>query len=124
MSLIKVFLFTRLCESTVYLLYLLRPSSGILLNYFNFLDKDFDNLGMYVIICDYVHNTGDFASHFCRYFSCSFYGDGNLLSTAYALNKKDAKTKAAAEALKHLLFRDSVSKKYRCLLMLFNSFLL
>jgi len=31
-----------------------------------------------------------------------------LLSTAYALNKKEAKTKAAADALKHLLFRESV----------------
>ena len=44
----------------------------------------------------------------CSYFSCAFYGDGQLLGTAYALNKKEAKTKAAADALKHLLFRDSV----------------
>lgn len=40
------------------------------------------------------------------YFSCAFYGDGLLLSTAYALNKKDAKTKAATDALKNILFRD------------------
>jgi len=44
----------------------------------------------------------------CRYFSCAFYADGQLVGTAYALNKKEAKTKAAAEALKHMLFRELV----------------
>ena len=41
-----------------------------------------------------------FAWQICRYFTCAFYGDGQLLSSANALNKKEAKTKAAAEALK------------------------
>jgi len=58
-------------------------------------------------VCDFLV-IGDNVSNFCRYFSCAFYGDGQLLSTAYALNKKEAKTKAAADALKLLLFRDQV----------------
>jgi len=44
----------------------------------------------------------------CSYFACAFLGDGQLLSHATALNKKEAKTKAAAEAVKHLLFMDTV----------------
>jgi len=56
----------------------------------------------------------DVLSHFCRYFSCAFYGDNLLLSTAYALNKKDAKTKAAADALNNLLFRELV-RNIKCL---------
>jgi len=38
------------------------------------------------------------------YFTPAFYGDGQLLSTANALNKNEAKTKAAAVALKYVLF--------------------
>jgi len=47
-------------------------------------------------------------SQICRYFTCAFYGDGQLLSTAHALSKKEAKTKAAAEGLRYLLDRDKV----------------
>ena len=58
-----------------------------------------------------------FEPYFCRYFSCAFYGDSQLLSTAYALNKKEAKTKAAAEALKYLLLTDSVRNSSVCTVM-------
>jgi len=50
----------------------------------------------------------DFVLHACRLFYCQFYGDGQLLGSDSALNKKEAKTKAAADALKNLLFADSV----------------
>jgi double-stranded RNA-specific adenosine deaminase len=45
------------------------------------------------------------------FFTCSFFVDHRLCSTGYALNKQDAKTKAASEALKKLLYRDTVNSE-------------